>query len=67
MEDETIIITTVTEKVKISELTDREKVIYNHGYETGQYDKWQCRACLKVAGFIILALLTLLFFNILPR
>lgn len=38
MNNETIIIkiTTVEESVKVSELTEREKIIHQHGYELGK-------------------------------
>lgn len=62
MEDKTIIITTVTEKVKFSEMSDRDKKIWYDGYESGKEDKYNGRtisAILIISWLIYLGIIAL--------
>lgn len=62
MEDQEIVIKTVTviEKVKVSEMNERESKIYWAGYHRGGYDKFHGRA-LSVVSFIVIIII--LFFK----
>lgn len=61
--NETIIITTVTEKVKFTELTERERIIWHHGYNAGESDKGRFRALVVILSIgVILFLVKTIFF-----
>lgn len=57
MEDQEIVIKTVTviEKVKVSEMNERESKIYWAGYHRGGYDKFHGRVVAFVLAVIIVA------------
>lgn len=57
MEDQEIVIKTVTviEKVKVSEMNERESKIYWAGYHRGGYDKLKGRS-FAVLFFILLVI-----------
>lgn len=63
MSDETIIIKTVTEKVKVSELNERDFIIWNHGYEKGINDKRGIRNTIPALVSVIIFLIMILSFS----